>query len=569
MEYIDQILFRKVNPSDFKKLYDLDRPEGGGGQTYLEAAGISNESLKEFLSYAEISDSPLKGESRVIYTFNAYVLGDPNRNSAFIEFAPRGGRNNYRISRQNTRYKHPAWKPSNGFPEPQKDLDGKYTSVGNFVGIIDDLSILILRTTYRKYYAGYINSSSLLDTWPRGIGLEQIFKGDRRGVLDISAAQVEFCNSLSAPFGQVHAETANAPASRIGNGSNILLYGVPGAGKSWAIEHEYCSPETIVERVVFHPDYTNSDFVGQILPIVDPESKQITYEFKPGPFTNILQMAYQNPSQRYVLIIEEINRGNAPAIFGDLFQLLDRTTEPQTINGELCPAGTSEYGITNENIAAVVYENCAHKVRIPSNLSLFGTMNTSDQNVFTLDTAFQRRWQMHLIENNFDHVLPSFSNAIILDTQVTWRKFCETVNHIILQGKSRMASAEDKRLGVYFVHAQDLKIDEHMHPGEGYSTLADEADDLIQKELHGTLSSEDGARLAQIRTILIHNRIFPEKVLKYLWDDAFKFDPSMLFDTDKMESLEQVIRTFTYNTGRGRFTVFTPEVQRLLYADNT
>lgn len=97
MEYIERIFYRKINPSDFKKLYDIDRPEGGGGQTYLEAAGIENEKIVDFLSYAEKSVSPLKDESRFIYTFNAYVLGDAKEKSAFIEFAPRGGRNNYRI----------------------------------------------------------------------------------------------------------------------------------------------------------------------------------------------------------------------------------------------------------------------------------------------------------------------------------------------------------------------------------------------------------------------------------------------------------------------------------------
>ena len=99
MEYIDRLFYRKINPSDFKKLYDIDRPEGGGGQTYLEAAGIPNEDIVDFLSYAEISDSPLKDELRSIYTFNAYVLGNSSK-SAFLEFAPRGGRNNYSGNRR-------------------------------------------------------------------------------------------------------------------------------------------------------------------------------------------------------------------------------------------------------------------------------------------------------------------------------------------------------------------------------------------------------------------------------------------------------------------------------------
>ena len=101
---------------------------------------------------------------------------------------------------------------------------------------------------------------------------------------------------------------------RLTTGCNVLLYGVPGSGKSWTIEHEYCKPGSIVERLVFHPDYTYSDFIGQILPAVS-EDGQVSYKFAPGPFTSILREAYNNPGKEYILIIEEINRGNAPAIF--------------------------------------------------------------------------------------------------------------------------------------------------------------------------------------------------------------------------------------------------------------
>lgn len=75
MECIEEIFYRKVNPSDFKKMYDIDKPKTGGGQTYLEAAGVDTDELIEFLSYGEISDSPLPNEERKIYTINAYVLG--------------------------------------------------------------------------------------------------------------------------------------------------------------------------------------------------------------------------------------------------------------------------------------------------------------------------------------------------------------------------------------------------------------------------------------------------------------------------------------------------------------
>lgn len=353
---------------------------------------------------------------------------------------------------------------------------------------------------------------------------------------------------------------------RLSGGTNILLYGVPGSGKSWTIEHEYCHVGSVVERLVFHPDYTNADFIGQILPVVDAE-KQVTYEFTPGPFTTILRDAYMHPMREYILIIEEVNRGNAPAIFGEVFQLLDRTVEQKTVEGITYPVGTSEYGITHKYMAEKIYGDPSHKVRIPSNLSIVGTMNTSDQNVFTLDTAFQRRWRMRLIENNFDNVRASLANAQILDTEVTWKTFCEKINAIIVGNKAKMASAEDKRLGVYFVHENDVSFDQRAVPSEGYTSLLTEYNDLLRAEAAGDMPEDKKQRLAIIREALMHNRMFPEKVIKYLWDDAFKFNPEALFDTDNMESLEQVIRTFVYSMGRERFKIFKPTFRSSLYPD--
>lgn len=555
MEYIDRVFYRKINPSDFKKLYDIDRPEGGGGQTYLEAAGISNDKIVDFLSCAEISNSTLQDEPRSIYTFNAYVLGDAQRRD-FIEFAPRGGRNNYRISRQNMRYKHPAWRLENGFPEPNRNQNGEYTSEGNFEGIIDDLVIVIIRTTYQKYYAGFINTHSMPQDWPVGIGLEEMFRGERRGVIDLHSYRVQFRNSASNPFGTW--ESIIDEAVRAASGDNILLYGVPGSGKSWTIEHEYCHPGSVVERLVFHPDYTNADFIGQILPVVDVE-KQVTYEFTPGPFTTILRDAYEHPTQKYILVIEEINRGNAPAIFGEVFQLLDRTVESKIVEGVTYPVGTSEYGITHKNMAEKIYGDPTHKVRIPSNLSIVGTMNSSDQNVFTLDTAFQRRWRMRLVENNFDNVRASLANAQILDTGVTWQTFCTTINKIVVGNKAKMASAEDKRLGVYFVHESDLEYDERANSAD--ENLRGEYNALLKAEQDGNLTLEQKTRLYEIREALKRIRKFPEKVIKYLWDDAFKFNPQDLFDTIRFDNLEDIIRHFAFSYGRSRFDIFKQTVR--------
>lgn len=348
---------------------------------------------------------------------------------------------------------------------------------------------------------------------------------------------------------------------RVSSGSNVLLYGVPGSGKSWTIEHEYCKKGTNVERLVFHPDYTYSDFIGQILPNVDEEG-QVSYKFTPGPFTNILHDAYNNPEKEYILIIEEINRGNAPAIFGEVFQLLDRKTELREADDDGYPIGTSEYGITNANIAKIVYGDARHKVRIPSNLSIIGTMNTSDQNVFTLDTAFQRRWEMRLIENNFEYVDRSLADAEILDTGVTWQTFCTEINNIIVGNNARMTSAEDKRLGAYFVHLKDLMYNDEM------GNLSDgEYDALRKKEQSGTITETEKDRLYAIRSAMKQNRKFPEKVIKYLWDDAFKFNREIVFETTTYQSLEQVIRVFMYAEKINRFSMFKENVRNAFIRD--
>lgn len=357
--------------------------------------------------------------------------------------------------------------------------------------------------------------------------------------LRLSATKVIGCEDSGVDNGGL--EQDNLEDVRVPGGTNVLLYGVPGAGKSWTIAHEYCDDESRMERLVFHPDYTFSDFIGQILPNVS--EGMVSYSFTPGPFTALLKKAYQNPDTEYFLVIEEINRGNAPAIFGDVFQLLDRKTKINETDGDGYPIGTSEYAITNANIAQIVYGNPNHKVRIPSNMSIIGTMNTSDQNVFTLDTAFQRRWDMRLIENSFKNVNPSFANHPILDTEVTWQVFCTAINKIILEKNIGLTSSEDKRLGTYFVHMSDLV----------YDANADNAE----------IGEYERAKARR------NNSRFPKKVLKYLWDDALKFSRESVFKISKYNSLEAVIRKFTQEKGNARFLVFREDVYNALVNPNT
>ncbi len=301
---------------------------------------------------------------------------------------------------------------------------------------------------------------------------------------------------------------------RIDGGKNIILYGVPGSGKSYTLQRDYCNDNSVVEKIVFHPDYSYSDFVGQIMPSVD-DSGIVSYKFNPGPFTNILKKAYHNPQIKHVLVIDEINRGNAPAIFGEIFQLLDRLKHGK----DGFKKGSSEYAINNMDIANIVHSDKNASIRIPSNLWIIATMNTSDQNVFTLDTAFQRRFSMQLIENSFENVDDDFKNMKILDTDITWQKFCTTINEKIAQNNEGLSSMEDKRFGVYFVNIDDLKSKEN----------------------------------------------FAHKVIKYLWDDVFKFDRNIIFDTTKFNTLEAVVKNFTKEKGRTQFDIFSDDVKELLF----
>ncbi|MGL2623539.1 McrB family protein [Helicobacter pylori] len=300
---------------------------------------------------------------------------------------------------------------------------------------------------------------------------------------------------------------------RIDGGKNIILYGVPGSGKSYTLQRDYCN-NSVVEKIVFHPDYSYSDFVGQIMPSID-DSGIVSYKFNPGPFTNVLKKAYHNPQTKHVLVIDEINRGNAPAIFGEIFQLLDRLKHDK----DGFKKGSSEYAINNTDIANIVHNDKHASIRIPSNLWIVATMNTSDQNVFTLDTAFQRRFSMQLIENSFENVDDDFKNMKILGTDITWQKFCTTINEKIAQNNEGLSSMEDKRFGVYFVSIDDLKSKEN----------------------------------------------FAHKVIKYLWDDVFKFDRNIIFNTTKFNTLEAVVKNFTKEKGRTQFDIFSDDIKELLF----
>lgn len=245
----------------------------------------------------------------------------------------------------------------------------------------------------------------------------------------------------------------NVPEEGVNMERNQLYYGVPGCGKSFTVNEE---ADKILKgkddnkyRVTFYSDYSYADFVGQIVPVT--YDGQLKYEFSPGVFTRALKKSFaikeEGLSDPVVLIIEEINRGNAPAIFGEIFQLLDRTDN-----------GFSEYPIKNSNIAKALGIDENADIYLPDNFYIFATMNTSDQNVFPLDTAFKRRWSMRYI-NDVDSN-PKYASKIVpnlvdnlnaTSSNMTWDEFHRQVNLIIQNQLFGTYNSEDKGIGYFFV----------------------------------------------------------------------------------------------------------------------
>lgn len=239
---------------------------------------------------------------------------------------------------------------------------------------------------------------------------------------------------------------------RIQGGSNLIYYGVPGTGKSFSIDERLNGvDEENIFRVTFHPEFTYNDFIGQLVPTVIKEGENkgdITYDFQKGVFTLALEKAYKTPSEPIYLIIEEMSRGNCAAIFGDIFQLLDRVDE-----GEY--KDWSRYFVNNKIIAKDIDLIQDDRIKMPSNLYILGTVNTSDQNVFVMDTAFKRRFEWKYISTKpvKDKNGEYLNNAdIVLDNEHTekWIDLYGVLNKFI-SSSDKLGLGEDKQIGQFFI----------------------------------------------------------------------------------------------------------------------
>ena len=243
---------------------------------------------------------------------------------------------------------------------------------------------------------------------------------------------------------------------------NRIVFGAPGTGKSFTINklrRELLGKdnEDDYERVTFHPDYSYANFVGTYKPVphrTEDGKETVTYEYVPGPFMRVyvkaLRNAMSDSPKPFLLIIEEINRANVAAAFGDVFQLLDRN--------EL---EISEYPIqASEDIKKYLAKelrcspNKVEKIRIPDNLFIWATMNSADQGVFPMDTAFKRRWDFTYIGINHNmEEIDQYVFKLPNGEKINWNKLRKAINNRLASLKIN----EDKLLGPFFLSEKVLK----------------------------------------------------------------------------------------------------------------
>ena len=288
------------------------------------------------------------------------------------------------------------------------------------------------------------------------------------------------------------------------------------------------------ERVTFHPNYMYGNFIGTFKPFpvrLEDEKETIMYKYIPGILLRLLIKAIKDPNTNYLLVIEEINRANTAAVFGDFFQLLDRNS-----NGE------SEYGIAvsedlklyleeqfdknnlTENEKRYLGENL-DKITLPPNFYIWATMNSADQGVMPLDTAFKRRWEFEYIgindaydkrkDENGKSEFDTYNFKANENELANWNDFRIKINEIL----SKCHVPEDKLLGPYF----------------------------ISKSI---LESGDPDK--------IKNAI-KNKVLMYLYEDAGKQHRRKIFKEGKWETYSKLCEAFDKNCEK----IFNDEIELL------
>ncbi len=278
----------------------------------------------------------------------------------------------------------------------------------------------------------------------------------------------------------VEPESLGSISVGVGVGEDLLqriVYGAPGTGKSHKVDGLANDPDVAsCVRTTFHPDSDYSTFVGAYKPVMNGE--KIAYEFRPQAFMKAYVRAWQEmvnqeneKVKNVVLVIEEINRGNCAQIFGDLFQLLDRgnggySTYPIEADTDLATWLAKDDQLGNKLAALSKPEDIKRlddwsdilsgkKLALPPNLYIWATMNTSDQSLFPIDSAFKRRWDWEYVPitkpDKSDDSNWKERKIEVGDFLFDWWEFLVAINGHI----AKATASEDKQLGYFFVKADD------------------------------------------------------------------------------------------------------------------
>lgn len=268
-----------------------------------------------------------------------------------------------------------------------------------------------------------------------------------------------------------HEQKTKVQTDFLKDGENVIFYGAPGTGKSNRVNKKILEAGKRPFRTVFHPDLQNSDFFGCLKPQMDGDN--VRYGFSPGPFMQALAEAYRTPGEPVYLVIEELNRAAAAAVFGDLFLLLDRDDDGKGEYDVSFPSPESEEWFEDKTGTPL------ETLLLPSNIFIYATMNSADQGVYPIDTAFRRRWRQEYLPLDYEKG-PDGDVAYVDATgtrhSLTWRDFDKLLNGHLTSSQT-LNIAEDRLLGQWFVKKKELD-------GKG----------------------------------------IPEKVLLYLWDDLLRHD---------------------------------------------
>lgn len=246
----------------------------------------------------------------------------------------------------------------------------------------------------------------------------------------------------------------------------VIYFGAPGTGKSYYVKQKLEGiSENKIFRTTIHPEYSYSDFIGQLLP-ENTGNGGVDFKFREGVFTRALVEAYLDSSKDVFLVLEELSRGNVSAIFGDIFQLLDRDEH-----------FVSRYPINNKNVAERIKTIRSSDIVLPSNFNILCTVNMNDQNVFPMDTAFKRRFDWEYIpttpaiDEDTGIIDSKLNNPKVFihqdDTQnnyieTTWQSFYSALNLFITNKSKGLGRGEDKQIGQFFIDfSKDTIVKSH------------------------------------------------------------------------------------------------------------